>query len=374
MDQTIFRAPVPLPQQASAVFGVIHPNRFTLFRNFTIDGRKAEQPSLPSSGSHTGISVRNPWAISTGPGRVERVRIRNMMHGGFGTALGQNWVIDHSIIHDIGCSDRLPCPALPATVRDPNVPDWQTTGAGIVTDGPDGRGILAHHNTISNVVKMGIAAYGAGTRPARDFTFRDNLVYNTGSGIASNGGINGTFAANLVEAAHSSGITCGAAAGQLVIERNVLRGNHVYSISLMCDGGGLTLRRNNTRSACPTGGTLYGDDVLIQSGRVLGTGSGLQLIDNVFGGGACGFTLAIRGLRDIVMQGSTLRRGSHAGLMLMDVQRMSIASSVINGVHPAGILIYQDVHSVSGQVTIQNAEDPVLLLNPAATSNISLQY
>lgn len=373
IDQTIFRAPVPLPQWGlSAGFRVTYPNRLTVFRDFTIDGRKAEQPSLPSADSQYGISVSNGRAVSTGPGRVERVRIRNMLTGGVGITYGENWVIAHSAIEEIGCSDRLACPALPATLRDPDVPEWQTPGFGIITVGAQARGALAHHNTISNVVKIGIEAIGSGTALARDFTFRDNRIYNTGSGIVSNGGEYGTIAANLIEAAHSSGISCGGAAGQLVIDRNLLRGSHVYSMALYCDGEGLSLSRNRTLKSCPI--ARGGNDVLVQSSLVYGSGSGLQLLGNVFGGGSCGSTLLIRGRSDIVMDGTTLHKGRRSGLVLMDVQRMAISNTLINGTHPVGVLIYQNVHDVTGQLTIRNAERPVVLLDPASTSGIDLRY
>jgi hypothetical protein len=205
----------------------------------------------------------------------------------------------------------------------------------------------------------------------RDFTFRDNLVYNTGGGVVTNGGSNGVIANNLVEATHSNGIGSGWSAGQLVIDRNVVRGSHNQSFFLSSDGDGVSLTRNVTLDSCPGGS---GGDVLIHAHGLYGSGSGLELTGNVFNGGTCRGTLTIIGRRDIRMEDTIVRRGTSASMMLLDVQRMTINNSLIEGPTPLGLMIHVDVHDLSGRLAIQDATRPVAIVDPSRTSNITLEY
>jgi hypothetical protein len=92
---------------------------------------------------------------------VEDVEVMDMLTTGVGLIDGRNWIVRDNSIHDIGCSERLPCPALlaPNPQAQLNDPTWWTVGIGIALSGAGSSGGEVYGNDVRSVVKIGIEAY-----------------------------------------------------------------------------------------------------------------------------------------------------------------------------------------------------------------------
>ncbi len=379
MERTLFLAPVP---QEQPVFRVQHRHAHVTFRDFAIDGRKGEQVSAERGRFYSGITVNNPWARDSGPGLVERVEIANLMGAGVGIAHGRDWTVAWSRIHDIGCSDRLPCPAL--AVPDPfasrNDPTWQASGSGIVFSNGGASGGVAHHNEVWNIVKVGIEAYSNDQKPARnlvrDFHFHDNHVEDAGGGIVTNGGVRGLIENNVVENSELHGFTCGGVASSLTFAGNVASANGGYGMFLSCLGSNLTVADNTITENC-TSLPNQGSGLHLHSGPNLPRGRNVVLRGNVVAEPSCASAALLTKKNGVTVEGNQFLLGSQFGLLVYDVSDVVVRDTWIAGSNNRfGILLLRNVDGfeVANDVAVLGSHmAPIKLLEPATLRNVHIR-
>ena len=228
---TVFRSPIwKTPYRPSSIFEFWHVAGVQLrFRNFTLDGRKREQPD-PAVGEndvfgwrHRGIDVTNYFDPAPAPGYPDgcahNLTAHDFMISGIEVDHGRNWRIEYNRVYDIGCWKGLTeCPLL--TIPDTNPPpDWGCTGHkaggyGIVIQA-DSEDMHVVHNEISRVSKYGLGFKGGGdgiSDPLRRLVVRDNRVTDVGSvGIFVAGTIDSVIENNVVDGTHQYGCRKGGA-------------------------------------------------------------------------------------------------------------------------------------------------------------------
>jgi hypothetical protein len=227
---TVFRTPVwKTPYRPAAVFEFWHvPGVQLRFRNFTMDGRKREQPD-PATGvndvagwRHRGIDVTNYFSPDRNEkypnGCVHNVTAREFMLSGIEVDHAKNWRIEYNHIADIGCWKGLTdCPLLKIPDTNPP-PGWgcdgfKGGGYGIMLEAwSDDTRIV--HNDVTRVGKYAMGAKGGGdgvSNPIQRLILSDNRITDVGDV--------GIFVAGLADS---------------VIENNLVDGTHQYG----CRNGG----------------------------------------------------------------------------------------------------------------------------------------
>jgi hypothetical protein len=222
---TVFRSPIwKSPYKPAPIFEIWHaPGVQVRLRNFTLDGRKGEQPD-PTPGrndsdsewQHDGIFITHnfgPDHTQRYPnGCVHNVTARNLFHAGINVNHTRNWRIEYNRVHDIGCWKGITeCPQLHLPDNMPP-PGWGCAGFSVV-----GYGIYLDawsddtevaHNEVERVTKyaLGLKGGAGGTDPITRLSVHDNRIANVGVlGIYVGGAIDSVVEHNLVDGTHAYG-------------------------------------------------------------------------------------------------------------------------------------------------------------------------
>jgi hypothetical protein len=290
------------------------------FRNFTIEGRKGEQP-FPGAPEHRwqhwGINVDSPSGASTDGGCIHNVTARELMTGGFALRDARGWLVEHGTVEDVGCqTDLTRCAALEALAPDAaDVPGRQSSGFGVLLASGTAASIV-RHNVVVRATKYGI---GIVEDPATGFHVHDNTVIRGGgSGIHCRGCRDGVIERNGVAWMHypsgrnaawpdgfrgdlAKGIGCTGSAERVAIRENVVRLSAGTGIELKCTGAGITVERNLVQANC----RVHGMSIHVHDGR------GVALLDNTVADHpqGCLYTLLVTRSSDVRVEGGSFRSG-----------------------------------------------------------------
>lgn len=241
---TVLKAPVP---QVEAMFSVEYADAFTVFQKMTLDGLKQVQPTFDYSHSTKAIAAGHGTAPDVGPGRVEHVELKNHVRFGLNVKNAQNWILDHSVAHDIGCGDDLPCDLIDLPYLDQSVyPQLKSTGWGVIYQNQGASGATAHHNVMWNVAKHGIETYGV----LNDYHFYNNFIFAARGGIVTNssGGLRGLVDHNYVERTQNAAIYT--RTGETTVQNNVLFENYGRGINVVSRDRDLLVSDNYMEHDC----------------------------------------------------------------------------------------------------------------------------
>jgi hypothetical protein len=320
---TVFRSPIwKTPYRPSPIFLFWHTPGIQLrFRNFTLDGRKREQPDTAigendvAGWRHRGIDVTNFFNedhTSGYPnGCVHNVTAHDFMLSGIEVDHARNWRIEYNRVVDVGCWKGLTeCPLL--TIPDTNPPPaWGCAGhkAG-------GYGIMIQaytddthvvHNEISRVTKYALGFKGGAdgiSDPLRRLSVRDNRVTDVGAvGLFVAGTIDSTIERNLVDGTHQYGCRNGGGWGSWGIAThgsmkstrivdNELRNLAGVGIGSNAIADGLLFARNRIDNVCTERNVKVES---VQAAIHFGDGSSgtVTLEDNSVRNNHCSMALAV---------------------------------------------------------------------------------
>jgi hypothetical protein len=277
---TIFRSPVwKTPYRPSPIFEIWHaPGVQLRFRNFTMDGRKKEQPD-PEPGKnnaydwrHRGIDVTHVFGKDQTrrypDGCVHNLTVRDFMLSGVDIDHVRNWRVEYNRVQDAGCWTGLTdCPRL--TIPDVAPPPaWgcaglKSGGYGLVVQAWSEDTIVAHNEvTRASKYAYGFKGGADGTIPVTRLTAVDNRATNIGGvGIFVAGTIDSVVERNLVDGTHQYGCRAGGAWNSwgiqthgtirnTLIKDNTLRNLSGVGIGSNAVADGLVFENNTIDNAC----------------------------------------------------------------------------------------------------------------------------
>jgi len=354
---TVFQAPVP---QVLPVIWIqyVDPGG-TMITGLTIDGQKSIQTSANCSVCH-GISVHNFWGTDAGPGVVDGVETKNLVHVGVYFRNGKNWIARNSHSHDNGCvcvrsndaacpaSDPEGCPLLPRQpdLQAPLSQNIWTTGFGYLGGGLGANGFEVGKCRVENVTKNGIEAFGGANDDAHclhGFNIHDNTVRNASDAIAVNCGSDGTIASNDVQKNVTTGIYTGSASSRLTISNNYVANNVASGMYLSSGGDTLQVVGNTVENNC-TGGTSYSAEVLIVGNNpttagddpTKGNSNGLTLTGNTIRGAMCYYALYLQYWSNVSVTGGSIQNAQNRAINVADVAQATLDQITIY-YHLAGL-------------------------------------
>jgi hypothetical protein len=321
------------------------------FRNFTIDGRKQEQPDPGNRGdtwTHDGIRV---WASTleyTDGGCVHNVTARNLMTGGVRLGRARRWILEYSTVEDVGCQDGLTsCDAL--TELTPELhgfPGYRSPGFGILSDVWTEETVIRH----SRVERA--SKYGLGLYEATHSEVHDNVVRSArAAGICCNQCTDATIQDNVVEDmwCHEDFEGHSAAGISVYGDRVVVRGNAL----LEGDGSGLDLSGSVVTAE---DNLLEGNCGAIDSSAVIHVADDVVFRNNTVSDPAegCRFSLLIGVTNDVLVEGLTLTSGPETVVgILVDgagSSNVSIRTSSLEGNGSTGTGIHYNSYAQGGAV------------------------
>lgn len=368
IGQTIFRAPVPVI--IPAIFWVTTRRANHTFKNFTLDGRKGDQPNYSHSygNTHGGIMVDNPSALNVGPGLVENIEFKDFLTTGFGDLDGKNWIVRNNIVHDIGCVDLnwLPCPNL--TEPDPTaVPfGWQTTGYGIIFTG-GATGGIAYNNTVRDVNKLGIESFYSD-----NFHFYNNTIRRTGTGLTSNGGENGIIEYNVVEDSVGHGIACGDTAANVTYRGNTIVNSGQYGMNLQCKGDNLTVVQNVITNSCTNSPGFGGNVIFASVAGNVARSHNWMVKENTINDTKCENAVYLTSKDFVVFEDNNFTVGK-TGMYVEYADNVTIRSSNFTVSNPIGIKLIKkvDEFTIESDVAITGCTvEAVRNYDPSTVTNV----